>query len=257
MNGSSGYEEAAAQGLIAGVNAARSVKDLPSLVIQRSEGYIGVLIDDLVTKGTNEPYRIMTSRAEYRLLLRHDNADLRLTAKGYEVGLASRNRWEKTEEKLRVLEEMMEKLKQITTGPTESLQTLLRELGSTELKTGTSAYDLLKRPNVSYSSLQAELSLPELDPEIVFQIEVMIKYDGYIKKQIEQVRRASSLEAKLLPPGLDYSAVKGLATEARQKLAAIRPVSIGQAARISGVSPADISLLLIYTEQLRRGQHAK
>ena len=257
VNGSSGYEEAAAQGLIAGVNAARSVKDLPSLVIQRSEGYIGVLIDDLVTKGTNEPYRIMTSRAEYRLLLRHDNADLRLTAKGYEVGLASRGRWEKTEEKLRVLEEMMEKLKQITTGPTESLQTLLRELGSTELKTGTSAYDLLKRPNVSYSSLQAELSLPELDPEIVFQIEVMIKYDGYIKKQIEQVRRASSLEAKLLPPGLDYSAVKGLATEARQKLAAIRPVSIGQAARISGVSPADISLLLIYTEQLRRGQHAK
>ena len=257
VNGSSGYEEAAAQGLIAGVNAARSVKDLPSLVIQRSEGYIGVLIDDLVTKGTNEPYRIMTSRAEYRLLLRHDNADLRLTVKGYEVGLASRGRWEKTEEKLRVLEEMMEKLKQITTGPTESLQTLLRELGSTELKTGTSAYDLLKRPNVSYSSLQAELSLPELDPEIVFQIEVMIKYDGYIKKQIEQVRRASSLEAKLLPPGLEYSAVKGLATEARQKLAAIRPVSIGQAARISGVSPADISLLLIYTEQLRRGQHAK
>ena len=257
VNGSSGYEEAAAQGLIAGVNAARSFKDLPSLVIQRSEGYIGVLIDDLVTKGTNEPYRIMTSRAEYRLLLRHDNADLRLTVKGYEVGLASRGRWEKTEEKLRVLEEMMEKLKQITTGPTESLQTLLRELGSTELKTGTSAYDLLKRPNVSYSSLQAELSLPELDPEIVFQIEVMIKYDGYIKKQIEQVRRASSLEAKLLPPGLDYSAVKGLATEARQKLAAIRPVSIGQAARISGVSPADISLLLIYTEQLRRGQHAK
>jgi tRNA uridine 5-carboxymethylaminomethyl modification enzyme len=253
VNGSSGYEEAAAQGLIAGLNAARWVKGLPAIVVQRSEGYIGVLIDDLVTKGTNEPYRIMTSRAEYRLLLRHDNADLRLTRKGFEAGLASIERWERTEQKIRLVETMLEQLKGITIGPTESLQKILRELGSTEMRTGSSAYDLLKRPNVSYSSIQAELSLPQLNPEIVFQLEVMIKYEGYIKKQIEQVRRAGSLEAKLLPVTIDYASVKSLSTEARQKLSKIRPVSIGQAARISGVSPADISLLLIYTEQLRRG----
>ena len=257
VNGSSGYEEAAAQGLIAGLNAARWVKGFPAVVVQRSEGYIGVLIDDLVTKGTNEPYRIMTSRAEYRLLLRHDNADLRLTRKGFEAGLASVERWERTEQKIRLVETMLEQLKGITIGPTEPLQKILRELGSTEMRTGSSAYDLLKRPNVSYSSIQAELSLPQLNPEIVFQLEVMIKYEGYIKKQIEQVRRAGSLEAKLLPVTIDYATVKSLSTEARQKLSKIRPVSIGQAARISGVSPADISLLLIYTEQLRRGQHAE
>ena len=257
VNGSSGYEEAAAQGLVAGLNAARRVKNLPPVVISRAEGYIGVLIDDLVTKGTNEPYRIMTSRAEYRLLLRHDNADLRLTQKGYEAGLASSLRWQRTEEKRRCIEEALSLLKQATIGPNESLQTLLRELGSAELRTGISAHDLLKRPNINYSAIREELGLPELSPEVVFQLEVMIKYEGYIKKQIEQVQRAAALEGKTLPAELDYAEVRGLSTEARQKLTEIRPVSIGQAARISGVSPADISLLLIFTEQMRRRQNAE
>ena len=257
VNGSSGYEEAAAQGLVAGLNAARRVKNLPPVVISRAEGYIGVLIDDLVTKGTNEPYRIMTSRAEYRLLLRHDNADLRLTQKGYEAGLASSLRWQRTEEKRRCIEEALSLLKQATIGPNESLQTLLRELGSAELRTGISAHDLLKRPNINYSAIREELGLPELSPEVVFQLEVMIKYEGYIKKQIEQVQRAAALEGKTLPAELDYAEVRGLSTEARQKLTEIRPVSIGQAARISGVSPADISLLLIFTEQMRRKQNAE
>ena len=257
VNGSSGYEEAAAQGLVAGLNAARRVKNRPPVVISRAEGYIGVLIDDLVTKGTNEPYRIMTSRAEYRLLLRHDNADLRLTQKGYEAGLASSLRWQRTEEKRRCIEEALSLLKQATIGPNESLQTLLRELGSAELRTGISAHDLLKRPNINYSAIREELGLPELSPEVVFQLEVMIKYEGYIKKQIEQVQRAAALEGKTLPTELDYAEVRGLSTEARQKLTEIRPVSIGQAARISGVSPADISLLLIFTEQMRRRQNAE
>ena len=257
VNGSSGYEEAAAQGLVAGLNAARRVKNRPPVVISRAEGYIGVLIDDLVTKGTNEPYRIMTSRAEYRLLLRHDNADLRLTQKGYEAGLASSLRWQRTEEKRRCIEEALSLLKQATIGPNESLQTLLRELGSAELRTGISAHDLLKRPNINYSAIREELGLPELSPEVVFQLEVMIKYEGYIKKQIEQVQRAAALEGKTLPAELDYAEVRGLSTEARQKLTEIRPVSIGQAARISGVSPADISLLLIFTEQMRRRQNAE
>ncbi len=257
VNGSSGYEEAAAQGLVAGLNAARRVKNLPPVLISRAEGYIGVLIDDLVTKGTNEPYRIMTSRAEYRLLLRHDNADLRLTQKGYEAGLASSLRWQRTEEKRRRIEQALSLLKQATIGPNESLQTLLRELGSAELRTGISAHDLLKRPNITYSAIREELGLPDLSPEVVFQLEVMIKYEGYIKKQIEQVQRAAALEGKTLPAELDYAEVRGLSTEARQKLTEIRPVSIGQAARISGVSPADISLLLIFTEQMRRRQNAE
>ena len=257
VNGSSGYEEAAAQGLVAGLNAARYVKALSPVIVQRSEGYIGVLIDDLVTKGTNEPYRIMTSRAEYRLLLRHDNADLRLTRKGYEAGLASLNRWERTEKKILMIETLLERLRKTILGPTESIQALLRELGSSELKTGISAYDLLKRPNVAYANIQPLLALPELSSEIIFQVEVMIKYEGYIKKQIEQVQRAGTLEEKPLSTSLDYASVHGLSTEARQKLAAIRPVSIGQASRISGVSPADISLLLIYVEQMRRGKNGK
>jgi tRNA uridine 5-carboxymethylaminomethyl modification enzyme len=255
VNGSSGYEEAAAQGLIAGINAARLVKGLFPVVVQRFEGYIGVLIDDLVTKGTNEPYRIMTSRAEYRLLLRHDNADIRLTRKGFEAGLASRLRWERTEHKIKTIESMLETLKKTMLVPSPPIQTFLNDSGFAEIKTGISAYDFLKRPNASYSDLQTTLSLPCLDPEIIFQLEVMIKYEGYINKQIEQVRRAATLEDKRLPIELDYAAVRGLSTEARQKLTEIRPVSIGQAARISGVSPADISLLMIFTEQKRRGKH--
>ena len=257
VNGSSGYEEAAAQGLIAGINAARLVKGLAPIVVQRSEGYIGVLIDDLVTKGTNEPYRIMTSRAEYRLLLRHDNADIRLTRKGFDAGLASLVRWERTEKKIRTLESMVELLKNTMVGQSASFQKLLRDIGATELRSGISAYDLLKRPNIPYAAIQPALLLPALSPEIEFQLEVLIKYEGYIKKQIEHVQRAGTLENKPLQATLDYSAVKGLSTEARQKLSKIRPVSLGQAARISGVSPADISLLMIYVEQMRRGQHAE
>ena len=257
VNGSSGYEEAAAQGLIAGINAARLVQGLEPVLISRSEGYIGVLIDDLVTKGTNEPYRIMTSRAEYRLLLRHDNADLRLTHKGYAAGLASPLRWQRTEQKQKQIEATLELLKQAILSPSSAVQSRLRELGAAELRTGISAYDLLKRPNIGYADIRAELALPELSPEVVFQVEVMIKYEGYIKKQIEQVQRAATLEGKALPPDLDYTAIRGLSTEARQKLSAVRPVSVGQAARISGVSPADISLLLIYTEQMRRGRNAE
>ena len=252
VNGSSGYEEAAAQGLIAGINAARLVQGLDPVLISRAEGYIGVLIDDLVTKGTNEPYRIMTSRAEYRLLLRHDNADLRLTRKGHEAGLASPLRWQRTEQKRRQIETTLELLKQTIVAPSSPVQERLREQGSAELRTGISAYDLLKRPNIGYADIRTELALPELSPEVVFQVEVMIKYEGYIKKQIEQVQRAAMLEDKVLPPDLDYAAVRSLSNEARQKLSAVRPVSIGQASRISGVSPADISLLLIYTEQMRR-----
>jgi len=257
VNGSSGYEEAAAQGLIAGMNAARMSMGLEAFVVQRSDAYIGVLIDDLVTKGTNEPYRIMTSRSEYRLLLRHDNADLRLTAKGYEAGLASKNRFDRVEQKTRTIDAMMEQLKATTIGPSEMVQKLLLSIGTSELKTGINLYDLLKRPDVSYSALKDAMSLPDLEPEVLFQVEVMIKYEGYIKKQIEQVRRASKLENKSLSPDIDYEAITGLSKEARQKLAEIRPTSIGQASRISGVSPADISMLLIYTEQLRRGKHAK
>ena len=227
------------------------------MLISRSEGYIGVLIDDLVTKGTNEPYRIMTSRAEYRLLLRHDNADLRLTHKGYAAGLASPLRWQRTEQKQKQIEATLELLKQAILSPSSAVQSRLRELGAAELRTGISAYDLLKRPNIGYADIRAELALPELSPEVVFQVEVMIKYEGYIKKQIEQVQRAATLEGKALPPDLDYTAIRGLSTEARQKLSAVRPVSVGQAARISGVSPADISLLLIYTEQMRRGRNAE
>ncbi len=257
LNGSSGYEEAAAQGLIAGMNAARLVKGQSPIYIERSEGYIGVLIDDLVTKGTNEPYRIMTSRAEYRLLLRHDNADLRLTRKGYEAGLASMARWERTREKIQLIEVMVDRLRNTIVPPAEPFQTLLRDRGSMELKTGTSAYDLLKRPNIFYSTIQTDLNLPELTREITFQIEVMIKYEGYIKKQIQQVRRAQSFEAKTLPSDIDYSKINGLSTEARQKLSMIRPATVGQASRISGVSPADISLLLIFIETIRRGQYAE
>jgi tRNA uridine 5-carboxymethylaminomethyl modification enzyme len=257
VNGSSGYEEAAAQGLIAGINAARLVQGLEPVLVSRSEGYIGVLVDDLVTKGTNEPYRIMTSRAEYRLLLRHDNADLRLTRKGHEAGLASPLRWQRTEQKRRQIETTLELLKQTIVSPSSPVQERLREQGSAELRTGVSAYDLLKRPNIGYADIRAELALPELPAEVVFQVEVMIKYEGYIKKQIEQVQRAATLEDKLLPPDLDYAAVRSLSNEARQKLSAIRPVSVGQASRISGVSPADISLLLIYTEQLRRGRNGE
>lgn len=252
INGSSGYEEAAAQGLIAGINAARYVQKLPAFVLSRAEAYIGVLIDDLVTKGTNEPYRIMTSRAEYRLLLRHDNADLRLTKRGYEIGLASRERLVKVEQKQQSIYETLELLKRVSVAPTPDVQQLLRELGTSELRTGSSLFDLLKRPTVTYQAIRDSFGLPELATEVEAQVEIVIKYEGYIKKQIEQVQRSASLENRMIPQDLEYEAVSGISNEARQKLSTIRPGSIGQASRISGVSPADISLLTIFIEQLRR-----
>ena len=252
INGSSGYEEAAAQGLIAGINAARYVQKLPAFVLSRAEAYIGVLIDDLVTKGTNEPYRIMTSRAEYRLVLRHDNADIRLTRRGYEIGLASRERLVKVEQKQQSISETLELLKRENVAPTPEVQQLLRELGTSELRTGSSLFDLLKRPTVTYQVIRDHFGLPELANEVEAQVEIIIKYEGYIKKQIEQVQRSASLENRMIPQDLEYEAVSGISNEARQKLSTIRPGSIGQASRISGVSPADISLLTIFIEQLRR-----
>ena len=257
VNGSSGYEEAAAQGLVAGINAALYVQNKPPFVLSRAEAYIGVLIDDLVTKGTNEPYRIMTSRAEYRLLLRHDNADLRLTKRGFEIGLATKERFVRTENKIKIIESTIEELKGRFIAPTPVVQQLLLELGTTELKTGSSLYDLLKRPPVTYAALQVAFQLPELSAEERLQLEVMIKYEGYIKKQIEQVERAANYESKKISESVNYEEISGLSTEARQKLATIRPESIGQASRISGVSPADISLLLIYLEQNRRRQNGE
>ena len=228
------------------------MQKLPAFVLSRAEAYIGVLIDDLVTKGTNEPYRIMTSRAEYRLLLRHDNADLRLTKRGYEIGLASRERLVKVEQKQQSIYETLELLKRVSVAPTPDVQQLLRELGTSELRTGSSLFDLLKRPTVTYQAIRDSFGLPELATEVEAQVEIVIKYEGYIKKQIEQVQRSASLENRMIPQDLEYEAVSGISNEARQKLSTIRPGSIGQASRISGVSPADISLLTIFIEQLRR-----
>ena len=255
INGSSGYEEAAAQGLIAGINAARFVNQLSPFVLSRSDAYIGVLIDDLVTKGTNEPYRIMTSRAEYRLLLRHDNADIRLTGKGFELGLVSDARISRVEAKIRAIDSVIEKLKQTIVSPKPEVQQLLSTLETAPLRTGISLYDLLKRPNIKYQTLCEGFGLPELSPETQAQIEISVKYEGYIKKQIEQVQKTQNLESREIPGNLDYAKIFGLSNEARQKLLVIRPRTIGQASRISGVSPADISMLLVYVEQYRRRKH--
>lgn len=251
-NGTSGYEEAAAQGLIAGINAARLVQGLEPLILGRSEAYIGVLIDDLVTKGTNEPYRIMTSRAEYRLLLRQDNADIRLTEKGRRIGLVSDERYARFTKKRQAIEEMLGVLKSTLINPNRETQAKLTAIGTSEIRTGTSLYDLLKRTDLTYAALRRQFDLPEVSPEVSSQLEITAKYEGYIKKQIEQVERAEKLEQKLLPEDIDYNAVPSLTAEARQKLGLIRPRSIGQAGRISGVSPADISILLVYLEQQRR-----
>ena len=257
VNGSSGYEEAAAQGIIAGMNAAKHVKGGSPVIVERSEGYIGVLIDDLVTKGTDEPYRIMTSRAEYRLLLRNDNADIRLTPKGFDAGLATLARWRQTDAKMKQLHDIETLLKETSIPPSPELQKVLADAGSAEIRSGAPLCDLLKRPGITYSALQKVSSLPVLDPETAITLEVMIKYDGYIKKQAEQVQRAREMEHRALPETIDYSKIRGLSTEARQKLSTVRPVSIGQASRISGVSPADISLLLIFEEQRRRRKDAE
>jgi len=252
-NGTSGYEEAAAQGLIAGINASLYTKGKNPLILSRSDAYIGVLIDDLIIKGTNEPYRMMTSRAEYRLLLRQDNADLRLTQKGYDVGLVSRERYEKFALKREMIEQELTRLKDLMIGPSKDILDRLSNMGTAELRSGASLAELLRRNDVTYSLLQRNFpDFPELPRDVVEQVEIDVKYEGYIKKQAQQVERFNKLEQKMIPLALDYAAIKGLSREAQQKLTKIKPASLGQAARISGVSPADISILMIYIEQARR-----
>lgn len=250
FNGSSGYEEAAAQGLVAGINAAMEVLGKEQIVIDRSQGYIGVLIDDLVTKDNHEPYRMMTSRSEYRLLLRQDNADQRLTRIGYQAGLISEERYQHLLEKERQIEEEVARLESVFVGCTENVQETLRRYNSTELKSGTSLAELLKRPEIKYESLaEIDLERPELSKEVTDQVEINLKYDGYIKRQLKQVEQFKKLENKKIPMDLDYKEIGSLRVEAVQKLEAYRPLSIGQASRISGVSPADISVILVYLEQ--------
>ena len=248
-NGTSGYEEAACQGLIAGINASQKIKGKEPLILDRTEAYIGVLIDDIVTKGTNEPYRMMTSRAEYRLLLRQDNADLRLTEIGHEVGLISDERYQKFLNKKANIEKEIQRLKEETVKPTEKVNELLKKYGTTELSTGTKMSELLKRTELDYNKLAPiDENRPELTLQEKEEVEIQIKYEGYIKMQEAQVEKFKKLETKLLPEDLDYEQIKGLSLEARQKLNKFKPRSIGQASRISGVSPADISVLLIYLQ---------
>lgn len=251
-NGTSGYEEAAAQGLIAGINAARFVLQQDPFILTRAEAYIGVLIDDLVTKGTQEPYRMMTSRSEYRLLLRQDNADLRLTQKGYDIGLVTPERYAVFQQKQQAIQEALKALKECTVTPTAITQEKLRRIGTAPVRTGTTAYDLLRRNEVTYDTLQQVFLLPSVSAEVQEEIEIMVKYEGYIERQAEQVEKMNRLEQKLLPPSIQYDSLTTVSAEGREKLARIRPRSIGQAGRISGVSPADITALLIYLEQYKR-----
>lgn len=247
FNGTSGYEEAAAQGLMAGINAARKLLGKEAVIIDRSQAYIGALIDDLVTKGTNEPYRMMTSRSEYRLLLRQDNADLRLTPLGYEIGLISKERYEAFLKKREQIEAETERLKQLIFSPKEELQAYLESVGSTPLKSGIRAAELLKRPQVTYEGLKPfDTERPPLDREVWEQAEITLKYEGYINRQIAQAEQFRKMERKTIPAGIDYHGIDGLRLEARQKLDQIKPKSLGQASRISGVSPADIAVLMIY-----------
>ena len=256
FNGSSGYEEAAAQGLIAGINAAMEVKGKEQLILDRSEAYIGVLIDDLVTKENHEPYRMMTSRAEYRLLLRQDNADLRLRKKGWEVGLIDDETYHKLQEKERMIQEEIERVEHATVGGSAEVQSLLESLNSTLLKSGTTIAELIRRPELNYKVLAPiDKERPELPEDVCEQVEINIKYDGYIRRQMKQVDQFKKLEQKKLPEDIDYEDVGSLRIEARQKLEAYRPVSIGQASRISGVSPADISVLLVYLESKAGHKH--
>lgn len=258
FNGSSGYEEAAAQGLIAGINAAMELLGKEQIILDRSESYIGVLIDDLVTKENHEPYRMMTSRAEYRLLLRQDNADLRLTKIGYRVGLISKERYDWVCEKERLIEEEIERVKRTRIGANEKVQNLLQQFDSIPLHTGVSLADLIRRPELNYDCLAPiDSERPDLPAEVREQVNINIKYEGYIVRQKKQVEHFKKLEKKKIPDDIDYDEVNSLRLEARQKLKALRPVSIGQASRISGVSPADISVLLVYLEQRKYRQESQ
>ncbi len=247
FNGTSGYEEAAAQGLVAGINAVRKIKGQEPFILDRSDAYIGTLIDDLVTKGTNEPYRMMTSRSEYRLILRQDNADLRLTPKGYELGLILEERYQKFLEKKRLIEEEIERLSHIVFPPSEEVNGFLESVGSTLITTGLHAHDMLKRPEVTYDGMGfLDKDRPELPADVREQVEITLKYEGYINRQIAQANQFKKMENKKIPDDIDYSQIGGLRIEARQKLEKLRPVSIGQASRISGVSPADVAVLVVY-----------
>lgn len=253
FNGTSGYEEAAAQGLIAGINAAQLLKGEEPLILGRDEAYIGTLIDDLVTKGTNEPYRMMTSRSEYRLLLRQDNADLRLTEKGYKIGLISKERYSRFLEKKAQIEEEKARLCAVVFPPSESVNAYLRKRGSSEISTGIHAVDLLKRPEIDYASMaDIDEKRPEnISKAVAEQVEISLKYEGYINRQMAQADKFKRLESRKIPSDIDYDDISGLRIEARQKLSKIRPVSIGQASRISGVSPADIAVLMVFLDKGR------
>ena len=255
INGTSGYEEAACQGLIAGINASRKIEGKEPIILDRTQGYIGVLIDDIVTKGTNEPYRMMTSRAEYRLLLRQDNADLRLTPIGHEVGLISEERYAKFEQKRENIEKEIERLKKLTVKPGKEVNEILKKAGTSELTTGTKMAELLKRTEINYNMLEKiDQGRPKLTKQEQEEVEIQIKYEGYIKLQEAQVEKFKKLEAKLLDENLDYEKIKGISLEGRQKLNKFKPHSIGQASRISGVSPADISVLLVYLQQKNKSK---
>jgi len=249
INGTSGYEEAAAQGIMAGINAALNIQGKEPFILDRSESYIAVLIDDLVTKGTREPYRLLTSRAEYRLLLRHDNADIRLTEHGHRLGLISDERYERFTEKVAQIESERKRLFKTIIKINDEVQAILKEANSTPLKDATRATELLKRPEVTYGMIERMTEEQDLHPEVKEQVEIQIKYEGYIKKSNEQVAKMLKMEDKKIPVDLDYDAVPSIAYEAREKLKKIRPISIGQASRIAGVNPADISILLVYIEQ--------
>lgn len=249
INGTSGYEEAAGQGLMAGINAAAHALELDTLVLDRSQAYIGVLIDDLVTKGTSEPYRLLTSRAEYRLLLRHDNADLRLTEIGHQIGLISEARYQTFQEKLALIKNEQERLRKATIKPTEALNEALTKAGGSQLKEPIKALDFMKRPEVDYPFIHQFIPAPiDLPADVIEQIEIQAKYQGYIEKSMQQVERMKKMEAKAIPENIDYDAITGIATEAKQRLKKVQPLSVGQASRISGVNPADISILLVYIE---------
>ncbi|MFC7440164.1 tRNA uridine-5-carboxymethylaminomethyl(34) synthesis enzyme MnmG [Laceyella putida] len=250
LNGTSGYEEAAAQGIMAGINAARKVQGKEPIVLDRSQAYIGVLIDDLVTKGTNEPYRLLTSRAEYRLLLRHDNADLRLTDIGYEIGLIPEARYARFTAKREAIAREIERLRETKVRPTPEVQAILHEMGTTEINNAIELATLIKRPELGYKEIARMSPPPEpLAPEVEEQVEIQLKYEGYIKKALQQVEKMKRMEEKRIPAWVDYSKIAGISSEAREKLEQVRPISLGQASRISGVNPADISILMVHIEQ--------